>query len=50
MQAIVDAEMQKQNAQVCRHYLQGECRRADCWVKVIIIEPLSLYIYIYIYM
>ncbi|KDO25716.1 hypothetical protein SPRG_09015 [Saprolegnia parasitica CBS 223.65] len=31
MQAIVDSEAQKQNAQVCRHYLQGECRRADCW-------------------
>ncbi|OQR96894.1 hypothetical protein THRCLA_07138 [Thraustotheca clavata] len=31
MQSIVDSEAQKQNAQVCRHYLQGECRRADCW-------------------
>ncbi|OQS00801.1 hypothetical protein ACHHYP_02591 [Achlya hypogyna] len=31
MQAIVESEAQKQNAQVCRHYLQGECRRADCW-------------------
>ncbi|KAF0719274.1 Aste57867_1160 [Aphanomyces stellatus] len=31
MQGIVDSEQKKQNAQVCRHYLQGDCRRADCW-------------------
>ncbi|RHY38751.1 hypothetical protein DYB30_009846, partial [Aphanomyces astaci] len=32
MQGIVDSELSKgNNAQVCRHYLQGDCRRADCW-------------------
>jgi hypothetical protein len=35
--AVLKATIERESigpGQVCRHYLQGECRRADCMVRL----------------
>lgn len=36
--AVLKATLERESigpGQVCRHYLQGECRRADCMVRTL---------------
>ncbi len=48
--AVLKATLERENGttQVCRHYLAGECRRADCMVRIhscsLLVQPLMFFL------
>lgn len=43
--AVLKATLEREvmgTTQVCRHYLAGDCRRADCMVRIVLIRDVEM--------